>query len=188
MLQSVASFLPLAALLAVSPGPATAMVIHSAARGGRPYAVRAVLGNATGLGLWAAASMLGVSALVVASETAYTALKICGAILLIAYGIQAIRSARRPNEASTRFEPRAQREASRVGLVTALANSKVALFYVALLPQFVPADQRVRCDASARGHPDRAELRLVSRLASAVHARDAFVSRRSRSRGSPRRR
>jgi threonine/homoserine/homoserine lactone efflux protein len=86
LVQAALAFLPFAALLAVLPGPATAMVIQSAARGGRAHAMRATAGDAAGLALWAVASMLGVSA-----------------------------------------------------LVTALSNPKVGLFYIALLPQFVPA-------------------------------------------------
>jgi threonine/homoserine/homoserine lactone efflux protein len=122
---------------------------------------------------------------VVASETAYTTLKVCGAILLIAYGVQAIRSARRPSEASTRFEPRAQREAFRVGLVTALANPKVALFYVALLPQFVPADQPVLpATLLLAGIQIALSCVWYLVLASAVgRARDAFVSRRAQIQG-----
>lgn len=141
MLHAVVAFLPVAALLALTPGPATAMVVQSAASGGRSYALRAMFGNATGLGLWAAASMLGVSALVLASETSYTTLKICGAIVLIGYGVQTIRRARTTDEPAEPCEPRERRSAFRVGLFTAISNPKVALFYVALLPQFVPADQ-----------------------------------------------
>jgi threonine/homoserine/homoserine lactone efflux protein len=125
------AFLPVAAFLAVLPGPATAMVIQSAARGGRAQAVRATAGDATGLALWAVASMLGVSALLAASHVAFTTLKIVGAIILIAYGISAIR------RRETTFElPRGG--AFRMGLLTALTNPKVGLFYIALLPQFVP--------------------------------------------------
>lgn len=145
MLHAAAVFLPFAVLLAITPGPATAMIVGSAARDGRARAARATLGNATGLGLWALASMLGVSALVVASETAYTALKLCGAVVLIAYGAQAIRAARSAGGAA-RAGPaprRERRSAYRLGLLTALSNPKVALFYVALLPQFVPAGEPV---------------------------------------------
>ena len=117
------------------PGPATAMVIQSAARGGRSQAMRATLGDAAGLALWAVASMLGVSALLVASEVAFTTLKIVGAMVLIAYGVAAIRAARRGEAIQP---PRARRGAFRLGLVTALSNPKVGLFYIALLPQFVP--------------------------------------------------
>jgi threonine/homoserine/homoserine lactone efflux protein len=135
MLHALVTFLPVAAMLAISPGPATALVVHSAARGGRRPAVMATAGDATGLALWAVASMFGVSALVAASATAFTVLKIFGAGVLIWFGVQALRRSRQP------------REAGRVGaggrpfgrgVITALANPKVGLFYVALLPQFVP--------------------------------------------------
>ncbi len=141
MLHAVVLFLPVAAFLALSPGPATAMVIQSAARGGRRRAVLTMSGNAFGLALWAVASMLGVSALVVASAAAFAVLKIVSGVVLVALGVQAIRNARRQNEADA--GPRRERSAFRAGLVTALANPKVALFYVALLPQFVPAGASV---------------------------------------------
>jgi threonine/homoserine/homoserine lactone efflux protein len=135
MLEALVAFLPVAAMLAISPGPATAMVVHSAARGGRRPAIIATLGDAAGLALWAVASMFGVSALVAASATAYTVLKVVGALVLVWMGIQALRRARGPHDAAGR--PRGGRPFQR-GVVTALANPKVGLFYVALLPQFVP--------------------------------------------------
>lgn len=134
MLEALAAFLPVAALLALSPGPATAMVIHSAARGGTSSAVTATAGNAAGLAAWGFASMFGVSALVAASATAYMALKVFGAVVLVWLGIQAIRRARGgPEVTFTRGGRPFQR-----GVLTAIANPKVGLFYVALLPQFVP--------------------------------------------------
>jgi threonine/homoserine/homoserine lactone efflux protein len=142
VLHAVLIFVPVAALLALSPGPATAVVIQSAARGGRRPAVLTMSGNAVGLALWAVASMLGVSALVVASAAAFAVLKIVSGVLLVALGVQAIRRARGPHEQEA---PAARRERSpfRAGLLTALANPKVALFYVALLPQFVPSGSSV---------------------------------------------
>jgi threonine/homoserine/homoserine lactone efflux protein len=178
MLNAAIAFLPFAALLAVLPGPATAMVIQSAARGGRARAMRATLGDAAGLALWAVASMLGVSALLVASQLAFTTLKIVGAIVLIAYGVAAVRAARR---GETPHVPSARRGAFRMGLLTALSNPKVGLFYIALLPQFVPP-----------GHPVLPATLLLAAiqislscawyfvLASAVgRARDAFTRRRA---------
>ena len=135
MLHAALAFLPFAAFLAVLPGPATAMVIQSAARGGRRRAMRATAGDAAGLALWAVASMLGVSALLVASEVAFTTLKVVGALILIAYGVAAIRAARKGEPPHA---PRARNGAFRMGLITALTNPKVGLFYIALLPQFVP--------------------------------------------------
>lgn len=133
MLHALVAFLPVAAMLALSPGPATALVVHSAARGGRRPAVMATAGDAAGLALWAVASMFGVSALVAASATAFTVLKVFGAGVLIWFGIQALRRSRTPREAG-----RVGGRPFRRGVVTALANPKVGLFYVALLPQFVP--------------------------------------------------
>ena len=141
MFHAMIMFLPVAAYLALSPGPATAMVIQSAARGGRGRALLTMSGNAVGLALWAVASMLGVSALVVASAAAFAVLKIVSGVLLVALGVQAIRNARRPHEADAPL--RRERSAFRAGLLTALANPKVALFYVALLPQFVPTGASV---------------------------------------------
>jgi len=132
MLGALLAFLPVAALLALSPGPATAMVIHSAARGGRRPAVTATAGNAAGLLAWAVASMLGVSALIAASATAYTALKLVGGVVLVWLGVQALRRRAAAARAARGGHP------FRRGVVTALANPKVGVFYVALLPQFVP--------------------------------------------------
>jgi threonine/homoserine/homoserine lactone efflux protein len=143
MARSLALFVPVAALLAVTPGPATAMVVQTTARGGRSRALHAVLGNATGLAVWAIASMLGVSALIVASETAYAALKIAGAVILVGLGVQAIRRARAHQAEPQRTAALRQVTAFRLGVVTALSNPKVAIFYVALLPQFVPKGHAV---------------------------------------------
>jgi threonine/homoserine/homoserine lactone efflux protein len=135
MLHALVAFLPVAAMLAISPGPATALVVHSAARGGRRPAVMATAGDAAGLALWAVASMFGVSALVAASATAFTVLKVFGAAVLVWFGVQALRRSRRPREAG---RVGGGSRPFRRGVITALANPKVGLFYVALLPQFVP--------------------------------------------------
>lgn len=142
MAAALLSFVPVAMLLVITPGPSTALVVHSAARGGRWYALVAAAGNASGLVVWAVASMLGVSALVAASEAAYAALKLTGAVVLIVLGIQALRRAWRGGRAGEAplLEPRA---AFRDGLVTALSNPKIAVFYIVLVPQFVPADAPV---------------------------------------------
>jgi threonine/homoserine/homoserine lactone efflux protein len=178
VLHAALAFLPFAAFLAVLPGPATAMVISSAARDGRAQAMRATLGDATGLALWAVASMLGVSALLVASEVAFTTLKVVGAIVLIGYGIAAIRAARRGEQIHA---PRARTGAFRMGLLTALTNPKVGLFYIALLPQFVPEGTAVLpATLLLAGIQISLACAWYFVLASAVgRARDAFTRRRA---------
>jgi threonine/homoserine/homoserine lactone efflux protein len=179
MLDAALAFLPFAAFLAVLPGPATAIVIQSAARGGRTQAMRATAGDAAGLALRAVASILGVSALLVASEVAFTALKLVGAVALIAYGVAAIKAARR-GEAVHPAE--ARRGAFRMGLVTALTNPKVGLFYIALLPQFVPQGTPVLpATLLLAGIQISLACGWYFVLASAVgRAREAFARHRSR--------
>jgi threonine/homoserine/homoserine lactone efflux protein len=178
VLDAALAFLPFAAFLAVLPGPATAMVIQSAARGGRGRAMRATAGDAAGLALWAVASMLGVSALLVASEVAFTTLKIVGALILIAYGVAAIKAARKGEPA---YAPRARGGAFRMGLLTALSNPKVGLFYIALLPQFVPAGTPVLpATLLLAGIQISLACGWYFVLASAVgRAREAFTKRRA---------
>lgn len=127
------TFVPIAALMTVTPGPGTAMVVRSALRDGWRSGVLTVAGNSLGVIAWALLSVLGVSALVAASEVAFIALKLAGAAVLIWLGVQSLRGAgeRQPLE-----RPGSGR-AFRDGLVTSLANPKLAVFFVALFPQFV---------------------------------------------------
>jgi threonine/homoserine/homoserine lactone efflux protein len=127
------AFLPVAALVTITPGAATAMVIRSAMRGGWTAGVRTIAGNSIGVVAWALLSIAGISALVAASEVAFVALKVTGALVLVWLGIQ---SFRRAGAAAVEIEPRRAR-AFRDGLITSLANPKLAVFFIALFPQFV---------------------------------------------------
>ena len=128
-----------AVLVTLTPGPATATVVRSALRGGRRDAFRTTLGNSVGVLFWGCASAVGISALVAASEVAFTALRAGGAIVLVWLGIQSFRHARRDLAPPV---PRS-RKAFRDGLVTSLANPKLAVFFVALFPQFIPKGDSV---------------------------------------------
>jgi threonine/homoserine/homoserine lactone efflux protein len=132
------TFVPIAALMTIAPGPATAMVVRSALRGGWRAGVRTVAGNAVGVVAWALLSVLGISALVAASEVAFVALKVTGAAVLIWFGVQMLLDRGSPVAA-----PRAARGAFRDGLITSLANPKLAVFFVALFPQFLDEDAAV---------------------------------------------
>jgi threonine/homoserine/homoserine lactone efflux protein len=131
------TFLVVAVLLSVTPGAATALVVRSALRGGRREAFATTAGNSVGVLAWALLSALGVSALLAASQVAFEALKLAGAIVLIVLGVQALLRARRGEEVEP-APPREHGAAFRDGLVTSLANPKLSVFFVALFPQFVP--------------------------------------------------
>ena len=127
------AFVPIAVVVTITPGAATAMIIRSAMRGGWKAGVRTIAGNSIGVVVWALLSIAGISALVAASEVAFLALKVTGALVLVWMGIQ---SFRRAGAAEVVVEPRRAR-AFRDGLITSLANPKLAVFFIALFPQFV---------------------------------------------------
>src|SRR3954470_8643623 len=91
MAGTLVSFLGVAVLLSLLPGPATALVVRSAAVHGRRSAFLTVLGNSTGILFWALASVLGISTLMASSETAFTVLRLLGAVVLVYLGVQALR-------------------------------------------------------------------------------------------------
>jgi threonine/homoserine/homoserine lactone efflux protein len=127
------AFLPIAVLVTITPGAGTANVVRSALRGGWRSGVLTIAGNSVGVIVWGLLSVLGVSALIAASEVAFLVLKITGACMLVWLGVQSLRHAGRPVDAV----PRGGRRPFRDGLVTSLANPKLAIFFVALFPQFV---------------------------------------------------
>jgi threonine/homoserine/homoserine lactone efflux protein len=131
------AFVPVAFLVTITPGPATAMVVRSAARGGRRHALACTAGNSIGVLTWAMLAAAGLAAVVATSAAVFTAVKLAGAIVLIVLGVQSLRRGR-PTTAVASVR-RGDGRAARDGLVTSLSNPKLAVFYVALFPQFVPA-------------------------------------------------
>ena len=129
------TFIPIAALLTITPGAGTAMVVRSALRGGWRAALLTIAGNSLGVVLWALLSVLGISALVAASEVAFLVLKLTGAVVLVWLGAQSLLRAGRAESAPV--TPVVRRRAFRDGLLTSATNPKLAVFFVALFPQFV---------------------------------------------------
>ncbi|MGZ6644849.1 MAG: LysE family translocator [Solirubrobacteraceae bacterium] len=135
MLRALVAFAPVAALLTVTPGAATALVVRSAATGGQRRALATTVGNSVGVLAWGCFAAMGVAAVVATSAEAFTAVKLVGAVVLVVLGLQSLRGHR---EHGARPAP-AHGAPLRDGLVTSLANPKLAVFFVALFPQFVPA-------------------------------------------------
>src|SRR3954454_17375556 len=118
MAGTLVSFVGVAVLLSLLPGPATALVVRSAAVHGRRSAFLTVLGNSTGILFWALASVLGISALVAASEAAFVTLKVLGAIVLVYLGVRALLG----NKGEPGLAVRPARTAYLQGLTTSGAN------------------------------------------------------------------
>jgi threonine/homoserine/homoserine lactone efflux protein len=144
-LSHIASFALLAGLLTLVPGPDTAVVLRTAlVRGPRP-AFATALGIGSGTLVWGAAAAAGVSAVLTTSQTAYTALRIVGAayLLWMAFGLLRTAWTNRYPALDAPADPTTKAAPSlwsgwRRGALTSLTNPKVGVFYMAMIPQFVP--------------------------------------------------
>jgi len=142
------TFVGAALVLIMIPGPDQALVTRNALAAGRRAGLLTTVGGASGLTVHASAASFGVSALLLASATAFTVLKVIGTVYLVWMGYQTLRSARR---AAAQAEPEARRPARsglryvRQGFLSNSLNPKVALFFVTFLPQFMsPGDSPLR--------------------------------------------
>lgn len=140
-MKSLPEFLLVAVVVTLTPGPATATVLHVTARHGRAAALATVVGNSVGVFAWGALAALGVSSLVLASDIAYAALKIVGAVVLVVIGVRSWLRRREHTELPAGTVRR--RAGWRVGLVSSISNPKLAVFFVALFPQFLRPDAPV---------------------------------------------
>jgi threonine/homoserine/homoserine lactone efflux protein len=132
------AFVAVAALVIVTPGQDTALTIRNTLLGGRRAGFATALGVASGQAVWTATASAGVAALIVASEPAFVALKLAGAGYLVVLGLQTLRGAVR--ERAPEPDRTLRGGALRQGLLSNLANPKMAIFFTSLLPQFAPAD------------------------------------------------
>lgn len=139
MLSTLLAFLGACTLIAASPGPSTVLIIKQSLRS-RRSGFLTVLGNETGVFIWGVVAAFGLTALLAASEAAYDVMRIVGAAVLVGFGIQALRQARRTGKAAGGWESEEKSgwAAYRGGLLLNLANPKAAIFAMSFLPQFVP--------------------------------------------------
>ncbi|MFI6091933.1 LysE family translocator [Streptomyces sp. NPDC051218] len=148
MLTAVLAFAGVAAIINITPGLDTLLVLRTSMAHGRDGGLAAALGILTGCLAWGVATAIGLTAVLTASRFAYDALRIGGALYLAWLGGTALwRSRHRVREPApereekTRAESPAPRDrwaAFRAGLATNLLNPKAGLFYMSLLPQFIP--------------------------------------------------
>jgi threonine/homoserine/homoserine lactone efflux protein len=140
MVTEFATFVAVSAVVIMTPGPDTAMTIRNTLLGGRRTGVATALGIALGQSVWTVAASAGVAALLIASEPAFRALQLAGSAYLIYLGLHSLWSAWHHRETAPRpaAGPRQQwRKGLRQGLLSDLANPKMAVFFLSLLPQFV---------------------------------------------------
>ena len=145
------AFLVVAALLTMTPGADTMLVFRNVLRGGGRAGISTTLGICSGVFAHATISALGLSVILMRSAELYAAVKLAGALYLIWLGASSLREAweKAPagesgeNEPLPGDAPSGDRPVFLQGLMTNVLNPKVAVFYLAFLPQFIGPDDPV---------------------------------------------
>ena len=128
-------------LLNITPGPDTAYIIGRSIQFGWRGGAAAVTGICTGCLVHVFGAAIGLSALLMASSSAFALLKLAGAAYLLLVGIQMLLSQRQPlADVAAPGGEMSLRKVFWQGALTNVLNPKVALFFLAFLPQFVAAD------------------------------------------------
>ena len=136
-------FVVAALVLLITPGPAVLYIVTRSIDQGRWAGLVSMLGVHVGTLVHVAAAAVGLSAVLVASATAFTAVKWLGAAYLVYLGVRRILD-RTVTGSVASGRPRRLRRAFLDGVVVNTLNPKTALFFLAFLPQFVDL---------SRGHP-----------------------------------
>ncbi len=143
MLENFAGFAVLAGLLTLMPGIDTAQVLRAVTINGKSRGFATLFGILGGVWIWGIAAALGISALLLASDIAYTTLKWAGALYLIYLGVKMWLDSRHITHES--IQARSENKLTfwksflRALFIT-LSNPKNGVFYVAVLPQFLPTE------------------------------------------------
>lgn len=135
-ITNYAGFIGAVIILSLTPGADTVFILTKSISGGYKQGFASVAGIVCGLFVHTALAAFGLSVILMTSSLLFNIVKIAGAAYLIYLGIMAIRSkssiAISSEKTSTSFK-----KTFRQGFFTNILNPKVALFFLALLPQFV---------------------------------------------------
>jgi threonine/homoserine/homoserine lactone efflux protein len=129
-------FLVASIALILAPGPDSLYVLARGLGQGRRAGFVAALGSSSGLLVHTTLAALGLAVLLQTSEVAYTAVRVGGALYLIYLGVRGLLSRERFAVGST-ASPFSPQRMYLQGMLTNVLNPKVALFFIAFLPQFV---------------------------------------------------
>jgi RhtB (resistance to homoserine/threonine) family protein len=130
-------FLAAGILLNLTPGPDTAYILGRSVAQGRDAGIASALGICIGSIFHTCAAALGLSAILATSAVAFTAIKLLGGAYLVFLGIKMILDRKKQLSLPSNFRRRTTAAAFRQGVFTNVLNPKVALFFLAFLPQFI---------------------------------------------------
>jgi len=140
-------FVASAILLNIAPGQDTLYILGRSIGQGRRIGVCSALGVSAGTLVHTVAAALGLTAILAASATAFLVVKLAGAAYLVWLGIRALMAPALVVPAPASSVRAGAAKAFRQGLLTNVLNPKVALFFLAFLPQFVAPDSAAKTSA-----------------------------------------
>lgn len=129
------TFAAAALVVLLIPGPAVVYIVARSLAQGRRAGLVSVLGLSAGALAHVAAAALGLSALLVASATAFGVVKALGAVYLVWLGVRTLLARDAAGEVAAP-EPRSARRLFGDGVIVSVLNPKIAVFFLAFLPQF----------------------------------------------------
>ena len=139
MADNFLAFSILATILVLIPGLDFTLVVKYATTKSKKSAVAVMLGITSGLFVWGAFASLGVSAILQTSEFAFNALKIAGVLYMLWMGVGFIwNSFKNAPHPETELSIKSDRRVFTRGLLSNLLNPKAGVFYISVLPQFIP--------------------------------------------------
>ncbi|MDT0450073.1 LysE family translocator [Streptomyces hesseae] len=143
MTAAILGFALFSLLVAMAPGPDTLLVLRNCLRGGRRTGIATALGAAAGSLAWGVAAAFGLAAALQRWDTAFTVVRLAGAAYLVFLGAQVLWAQRRAGAVAAEAPAESGAapgvgEAFRQGLLSCLLNPKVGVFFVAVVPQFLP--------------------------------------------------
>lgn len=124
-------------VLFITPGPDMSLMLAKTMQGGRKAGIASMLGASAGCLVHSLAAALGLSAIIAASATLFTAMKIIGALYLLWLAYDAVRHGSKLGVGAETGAPPAVGRTFAMGVGTNLTNPKVVLFFLTFLPQFV---------------------------------------------------
>ena len=137
-------FLAAGILLNLTPGPDTVYILGRSIAQGREAGTASALGICVGSIFHTCAAALGLSAILATSALAFGAIKLLGGTYLIFLGIKMVLDRRKHLSLPSHFRRRTTRAAFRQGVLTNILNPKVALFFLAFLPQFIDPASNIK--------------------------------------------
>lgn len=139
-IHDFALFITTGILLNLTPGPDTLYILGRSVAHGRRAGVASAFGISIGSVFHTCAAALGLSAVLATSAWAFMFVKLAGAAYLIFLGVRALLENQHELAMPADFKRRGAAAAFRQGIVTNILNPKVALFFLAFLPQFIDAN------------------------------------------------